>query len=183
MAPKSKVKRKAEAAGLASVESRKKQRASLESSESVPKESESVPTAEVSRSEPEAPATTTARPRASKESVSSTDSSMIDTHASVAGPSSHVARESNPVMNTSEETDTAASDLLEEEPSMSNSPKSPHEVLGKFTNDWLEELDKDVTKNLGLFLSYQLVHMFSFTETNAAEYAATNCASMEKCCY
>ena len=65
--------------------------------------------AEVSRCEPEAPATTTARPR-----VSSTDSSMIDNHASVAGPRSHVARGSNPVINTSEETDTAASDLLEE---------------------------------------------------------------------
>ena len=171
MAPKLKVKRKAEGAGLASVQSRKKQRANLESSESVPMESESVPTAEVSRSEPEAPASTTARSRvASKESVSSTDSGMIDTHASVAGPSSHVASESNPVINMSEE--TAASDLLEEEPSMSNSPKSPHEVLGKFANDWLEELDKDDTRSLALFLSYQLVHMFSFTETNAALYAA-----------
>ena len=180
MAPKSKIKRKAEAAGLASAESRKKQRASLESSESVSMDSELTPATEVLRSESEAPASTTAGSTvASKESVSSTDLSMIDTHASVAGqsssvagPSSHVAIESNPVITTGEGSDDAAIDLPEEEESMSISLKSPHEVLGKFSNEWLEGLDKDDTRSLALFLSYQLVHMFSFTETNAAEYSA-----------
>ena len=181
MAPKSKIKRKAEAAGLASAESRKKQRASLESSESVSMDSELTPATEVLRSESEAPASTTAGSTvASKESVSSTDLSMIDTHASVAGPSSHVAIESNPVITTGEGSDDAAIDLPEEEESMSISPKSPHEVLGKFSNEWLEGLDKDDTRSLALFLSYQLVHMFSFTETNAAEYSAAMVQKSER---
>ena len=41
--------------------------------------------------------------------------------------------------------------------------------MGKLANDWLVELDKDDTRSLAC---YQLVHMFSFTETNAAEYVA-----------
>ena len=152
MAPKSKIKRKVESAGLASAESRKKQRASLESSESVSMDSELTPATEVLHSESKAPASTTAGSTvASKESVSSTDLSMIDTHASVAGPSSHVAIESNPVITTGEGSDDAAIDLPEEEESMSISPKSPHEVLGKFSNEWLEGLDKDDTRSLTLF--------------------------------
>ena len=39
--------------------------------------------------------------------------------------------------------------------------------------DWLETLDKEETKSVSLFLCYHLVRMFSFTETRAAEHAAT----------
>ena len=43
MAPKTRVKRKASAAGIASAESKKKQRVSLESVDSTPKGGETVP--------------------------------------------------------------------------------------------------------------------------------------------
>ena len=51
-------------------------------------------------------------------------------------------------------------------------PKTSQNMLGKFAEEWLETLDKEETKSVSLFLCYQLVHMFSFTETKAAEYAA-----------
>ena len=60
---------------------------------------------------------------------------------------------------TSEETETATTDVLQA--SISEPHKGdPHEVLGKFANEWLEALDRDDTKCLALFLSYQLVQIF-----------------------
>ena len=92
---------------------------------------------------------------------------------SVADPSSRIVEEcSSETEVTSEETETetetAATDASISEPHKGD----PHELLGKFSNEWLEALDRDDTKCLALFLSYELVHMLSFTETNAAEYAA-----------
>ena len=55
---------------------------------------------------------------------------------------------------------------------MSNSQRSPHEVLGQFANDWLEALDRDDTRSPALFLCFHLIYMFSFTDTNAAGYVA-----------
>ena len=43
----------------------------------------------------------------------------------------------------------------------------------KFVDEWLQVLDKEETESLAMFLCYHLVSMFSFTETKAAEYAAT----------
>jgi hypothetical protein len=94
--------------------------------------------------------------------VSVTDS------ASVADPSSRIVEECSSATEASEETETAATDASISEPHKGD----PHELLGKFSNEWLEALDRDDTKCLALFLSYELVHMLSFTETNAAEYAA-----------
>ena len=51
-------------------------------------------------------------------------------------------------------------------------PRDPHELLGKFAKEWLESLRRDDTKSLAMFLSYQLVDVFSFTKTNAAQHAA-----------
>ena len=177
MVPKTRMKRKAEAAGIASAESRKKQRASLDSAESLATQSELSPTASVSLSAHEAPAIVTVSPAGNTSSVgdvelASTPSVSVTDSASVAGPSSRIVEECTSVTDiTSEVTESAASDVLQ--PSISEPQKQdPHEVLGKFANEWLEALDRDDTKGLALFLSCQLVHRFSFTETNAAEYAA-----------
>lgn len=55
---------------------------------------------------------------------------------------------------------------------MSNSQRCPHEVLVQFANDWLGALGRDNTRSPALFLCFHLIYMFSFTETNAAEYVA-----------
>ena len=162
MAPKSRMKKKATAAGLTSGEVRKKQRTSLESTEppdtasetSHPLESLSAAaivsaasTASVSsqiQSEP-----TTPLPVSSHESPSLPD------------PSSSITEE---LAVTPDATETQESDEMQ--------PSDPHELLGRFAKEWVESLDRDDTKSLALFLSYQLVDVFSFSKTNAAEYAA-----------
>ena len=57
-----------------------------------------------------------------------------------------------------------------------NSPKAPQktqEILGKFVKEWLQIVDKEDMKNMAMFLCFQLVKLFGFTETKAAEYTAT----------
>ena len=54
-----------------------------------------------------------------------------------------------------------------------SSSKTSQDILGKFVEDWLETLDKEEIESVSLFLCYHLVRMFSFTETRAAEHAAT----------
>ncbi len=44
--------------------------------------------------------------------------------------------------------------------------------MKKFVEEWLQAMGKDDVKSIAIFLCYQLVDMFSFTETKAAEYAA-----------
>lgn len=90
---------------------------------------------------------------------------------SVAGPSSSMAGES--ITSLGGETSYVAerSDGEEEEGTAS-SGRSPQEILGGFAEDWLDSLDKEEIKSISLFLCYNLVSMFSFTETKAAEYAA-----------
>ena len=89
---------------------------------------------------------------------------------SVAGPSSRGTEGTGPsleiVPGTSIEETSRGS-------AADSSPKTSQDILGKFAEDWLEMLDKDEIKSACLFLCYQLVHMCSFTETKAAEYAAT----------
>ncbi len=46
------------------------------------------------------------------------------------------------------------------------------EIMKKFVEEWLQAMGKDDVKSIAIFLCYQLVDMFSFTETKAAEYAA-----------
>ena len=56
------------------------------------------------------------------------------------------------------------------------SPKAPRktqEILGKFVEEWLQIVDKEDMKNMAMFLCFQLVKLFGFTETKAAEYTAT----------
>ena len=50
--------------------------------------------------------------------------------------------------------------------------KTSQEIMGKFVDEWLQILGTDDMKSVAIFLCYQLVSMFSFTETKAAEYAA-----------
>ena len=51
--------------------------------------------------------------------------------------------------------------------------KPSQEMLGKFVDEWLQVLDKEETESVAMLLCYHLVGMFAFTETKAAEYAAT----------
>ena len=47
------------------------------------------------------------------------------------------------------------------------------DMLGDFVEEWLETMDKYEIKSISLFLCYHFVHAFSFTETKAAESAAS----------
>ena len=51
--------------------------------------------------------------------------------------------------------------------------KSSQEILGKFVDEWLQVLDKEETESVAMILCYYLMGMFSFTETKAADCAAT----------
>ena len=59
------------------------------------------------------------------------------------------------------------------ETTVDSTQRTPHEILGDFAEDWLETQDKDKIKSISLFLCYHFMRAFSFTETKAAEYAAS----------
>ena len=100
-------------------------------------------------------------------SVASASSSMnVEPSVAVAGPSSRV------VDHEIDAPHTALTTEEEETESDFDAPKTPHEVLESFVDNWLDALDREDTRCLSLFLCYHFVKMFSFTETNAAEYAA-----------
>ena len=93
------------------------------------------------------------------ESFAGTSAGII--WASVAGPSSHVTEGTDDVPMTETSRGIAAE----------SSSEASQDILGRFAEEWLETLDKEETKSLSMYLCYQLVHMFSFTDTKAAEYA------------
>ena len=91
---------------------------------------------------------------------------------SVAGPSLSIVegcKEVTPEATTTERNLTA-SDVSVPQPGPSK--RNHHNVLGRFASEWLQALDRDNTNVLALFLSHQVVDMFSFTQIHAAEYAA-----------
>lgn len=51
--------------------------------------------------------------------------------------------------------------------------RTSQEILGKYVDVWLQVLGKEKMKSVAMFSCYHLVSTFSFTETKAAEYAAT----------
>ncbi len=62
------------------------------------------------------------------------------------------------------------------DPGASPAPKETRvtqEILGKFAEEWLETVHKEDLKSIAMFLCFQLVKQFEFTETKAAEYTAT----------
>ena len=182
MAPKSAVKHKAAVAAQASAESRKKKRESLESVDSIPTGSEAAPSSTASRSpavEGERSDEASVVPGVSIEGESSAVTSASGEEPSVAGPSSSVVGPSvTPLEDESISHATGERSGSEEEESAST--KTPLEILRGFTEDWLDTLDKEELKSISLFLCYHLVHMFSFTETKAAEYAAAMVKKSER---
>ena len=61
------------------------------------------------------------------------------------------------------------------DPGASPAPKETRvtqKILGKFAEEWLETVDKEDLKSIAMFLCFQLVKQFEFTETKAAEYTA-----------
>ena len=182
MAPKPRVKRKAAAATQASANIRKKQKVSSESVESLPTGSETAPISIPSPGVEETPAidgASVAGPSSGVEGVNMAGLSSGGEGASVAGTSagSEGARVAGPSSRgTGSSLEIVPGTSVEETSGGSaadSTPKTSQDILGKFAEDWLETLDKDEIKSVSLFLCCQLVHMFSFTETKAAEYAAT----------
>ena len=179
MAPKSRMKRKTVAAGLLSANVRKKQRVSSESAEATSAGVETVASSTPSGLE-EMPAIDVA-------SEVGPSSSVVG--VSVAGPSTSGVDLSTGVeemgvavssanLGSIPATSEATTDVSGVECAMAADPESSsrvtsRDILGKFVDNWLDTLDKEEIKSVSLFLCYHLVHMFSFTETKAAEHAAT----------
>ena len=182
MPPKSKMKRKAQQASQMSVEPRKQQRLSSESVESVAAAVEMT-------------ASSSARV---EETVSSQVSYAIEapcvspgisaqtitTLQRTAGPS--FVRETEETGGVREATEVeesvgaegASGDGGDTDSDMNTgdtatTSKASQEILGKFVDEWIQVLDKEEMVSVAMFLCYHLVSMFSFTETKAAEYAAT----------
>ena len=176
MAPKTRVKLKVEAASQAASTTRKKQRVSLESTDSISTCSETAPSAIATQSTSEGGSI--AGPSSGLEEVSVADPSSSGDGLHIAGPSSRVVGDNiaGPSAGVSSEEGanlSAMEGVMEGDLVADSSPKTSLIILGKFVEDWLETLDKDETKSISLFLCYHLVNMFSFTETKAAEYAAS----------
>ena len=176
MAPKSRVKRKTVAAGLLSAKVRKKQRVSSESVEATPAGIETVPSSTPSSAE-ETPAIDVASEVGPSSSASVAGPSTSGVELSAGVELTGIAVSSASLENVPASVD-ATTDVSGVEGAMAADPESSsrvtsQEILGKFVEDWLETLDKQEIQSVSLFLCYHLVHMFSFTETKAAEHAAT----------
>ena len=147
MAPKSRMKRKAKAAGLTSGEVRKKQRTSLESTEPPDTASETSHPLESLSAAAIVSAASTASVSSQIQSEPTTPLPVSSNESpSLPGPSSSITEE---LAVTPDATETQESDEMQ--------PSDPHELLGRFAKEWVESLDRDDTKSLALFLSYQLV--------------------------
>ena len=182
MPPKSAVKRKAGAASQIAAQARKKQRTSSESLDSLRTDIETVPTLSASLPPDSGSAGVNAGASVAGRSFSATGlnsgveaegvSATSGEESSVAGPSSSVL---SPSVNTADSNSGSNAEGTSSEQGEStgdSNPKTPHEMLGSFVEDWLETLDKEEIKSLSLFLCHHLVDLLSFTETKAAEYAA-----------
>ena len=174
-------------AALFSASSRKKQRISLEYVTSLPAGNETVPSATGSPGTEEP---------AAMEGTSATGPTTDLESTDVAGPSSGGERTSvasagagsvemgvsrGPSSRVDEETGSSLEDIrgaggektTAETTAVDSTPRTSQDILGDFAEDWLETLDKNEIKSLSLFLCYHFVRAFSFTETKAAEYAAS----------
>ena len=152
MAPKSRGKRKTDAASVQSAGVRKKQHVSSESAEATPAGIEIVPSLTPSGLEEMPPMDVT--------SEVSPSSSVVG--ASVAGPSASGAdlcarvQETGTVVSSATCTRDSASgvattDVSGMEEAMADDPESssrnsPQDILDKFAEDWLEPLDKEEIK-------------------------------------
>ena len=87
------------------------------------------------------------------------------------GPSSRVGEETGSVLE--DICGTGGEETTAETTTVDSTPRTSQDILGDFAEDWLETLDKNEIKSISLFLCYHFVHAFSFTETKAAEYAAS----------
>ena len=87
------------------------------------------------------------------------------------GPSSRVGEETGSALEDIR--GTGGEETTSENTTVDSTPRTSQDILGDFAEDWLETLDKDEIKSISLFLCYHFVHAFSFTETKAAEYAAS----------
>ena len=89
----------------------------------------------------------------------------------VDAPSSHVGEETGSALE--DVPGTGGEETTAETTAVDSTPRTSQDILADFAEDWLETLDKDEIKSISLFLFYHFVHAFSFTETKAAEYAAS----------
>ena len=177
MAPKSRVRKKTSEAGLQSADLRKKQRVSSESGEATPTSVETLPSSTASGLE-ETPAIDVASvagpsSRVMGTSVTGPSTSSADLGAGLVGmgiTGSSASLESVPASDEATTDVSGLEGVMAADPESSS--KTSQDILGKFVEDWLETLDKEEIKSVSLFLCYHLVHMFSFTETRAAEHAA-----------
>ena len=183
MAPKTRVKKKSMTAADVSAITRKKQRVSLESTESLPAGPDIAPTLTASSGGDETPAMDVASVAGSSsglEGATSTSSSFGGEGASVAGPNASAGVGIADQLARTRATEEPGPSLASfpgpsgEEGSggiaTESTPRTAQDI--QFAEDWLETLDKDDIISISFFLCCQLVHMFSFTETKAAVYAA-----------
>ena len=184
MPPKFKLKWKAEQASLLSVEARKKQRLSSESS--IAAADETAPSSSANVKEMGSSQVSSKVSSAIVAPCISPDISAqtITTLPSTAGPS--FVREVDETGGIGEATEVEESvagegafgDGDDTDSDMSagdtaTTSKSSQEILGKFVDKWFQVLDKEETESVAMFLCYNLVSMFSFTETKASQSAAT----------
>ena len=183
MAPKTRVKRKAMTAALFSTSSRTKRRISLESVTSLPASNETMPSVTVSPGAQEPAAlegTSVTGPNTGLEGTdvggpsSGGEETSVASAGSVAiginGPRSHVSEETGSVL---EDIPGTGGEETAAETTVHSTQRTPQEILKDFAEDCLEILDKDEIKSISLLLCYHFMHAFSFTETKAAECAAS----------
>ncbi len=200
MPPKSRAKRKAENAGRRSVEVRKQQRGSLPSPQSAAKaavvsledrESEVPSSLSVSPSNLKPSMDDTVVGGSLGPASSSVDTLALEVSLSFGEDQASVEAIGSELACPSESQSTASSmeglrfegeeaslSLGNDQASMEATESDPtntltsQEIMKKFVEEWLQAMGKDDVKSIAIFLCYQLVDMFSYTETKAAEYAA-----------
>ena len=174
MPPKSGAKRKAEKASRRSVEVRKQQRQSFQSTAGA---IVSLPPPLPRDRALETSSSVTVRASVSLEQLPGPSEELPGPSRLPTHTASIVESESfeEDVTNLSFEEDRASLSFEEDvgaTGSIENNTKTSQEIMGKFVEEWLQVLGKEDMKSMAIFLCYQLVGMFSFTETKAAEYAA-----------
>ena len=88
----------------------------------------------------------------------------------VDAPSSRVGEETGSALE--DVPGTGGEETTAETTAVDSTPRTSQDILADFAEDWLETLDKDEIKSITLFLFYHCA-CISFTETKAAEYAAS----------
>ena len=184
MPPKSKARKRSENAYQSSAYVQKQQRLSFESTESIATAVEVASTSGASlgdvRSSAVSAGAATEIPNLSTGPSELTTPAGLSTAgvsfeertegAGRAGKDEMLCRslETESTMEESVETDIAR--VTADDPMTS---RTSQEILGKYVDEWLQVLGKEEVKSVAMFLCFHLVSTFSFTETKAAEYAAT----------